>query len=154
MTSRERWLAAAKLQPVDRLPFWPKLNRSYAIHQEGRFRSMTANEIHEWMGSDRPVQIGQSCVREVRTHSSIEVTGNNGEQRTVFRTKNGSMDMVMGWDEASQSRHPVVFPIKTREDKGSASQRMIPSGMPARMVPAPRAAMPGMMTCFWVGVPG
>ena len=23
MTSKERWLAALRMQPVDRLPFWP-----------------------------------------------------------------------------------------------------------------------------------
>ncbi len=116
MTSRQRWLAAVKFQPVDRLPFWPKLNRSYAMSQEGRFRTMTADEIHDWVGSDKPVQIVPRCVREVRTHSSLETTRDNGDERTVYSTKNGSMQMIKRWDLVSQSPHPVVFPVKTRED--------------------------------------
>jgi uroporphyrinogen-III decarboxylase len=29
MTPKERWLAAIRMQPVDRLPFWPKINGAY-----------------------------------------------------------------------------------------------------------------------------
>jgi len=29
MTPKERWLAALRLRPVDRLPFWPKFDAAY-----------------------------------------------------------------------------------------------------------------------------
>ena len=30
MTPKQRWLAAVRMQEVDRLPFWPKLDAAYA----------------------------------------------------------------------------------------------------------------------------
>lgn len=59
MSPKERWLAAINLEPVDRLPFWPKLNSSYPIAQEKPFSEMDLNEIHDWIGSDKHVGIPQ-----------------------------------------------------------------------------------------------
>ena len=62
MTTKERWNAAMRMEPVDRLPFWPKLDASYARAQAQPFRSMDTNAIHDWIGSDRH----EWCGRYVR----------------------------------------------------------------------------------------
>ena len=59
MTVRERWLAAIRCQVVDRLPFWPKLSEAYAPYQQGRFRGMTIDDLHRFIGSDRHVWAGE-----------------------------------------------------------------------------------------------
>ncbi len=53
MTPRERWLAALDMEPVDRLPFWPKLDGAYPRAQEPSFAGMEVDAIHDWIGSDR-----------------------------------------------------------------------------------------------------
>ena len=35
MIPKERWLAATHMRPVDRLPFWPKLDAAYPRAQAG-----------------------------------------------------------------------------------------------------------------------
>ena len=115
MTSRERWLAAVRMESVDRLPFWPKLNASYPIAQEAPFRDMEIAAIHDWIGSDPHVGIG-GCVREARGNCSQETVIEGGIQRIIRRTPHGEMQTVKLWDHASQSWHPVEFPVKDVED--------------------------------------
>ena len=57
MTPRERWLAVLKCEPVDRLPFWPKLSSSYAPYQIEPFQSMDVADLHKWIGSDQHIHI-------------------------------------------------------------------------------------------------
>ncbi len=52
MTPRERWLAALRLQPVDRLPFWPKLSAAYPRAHAAPFLHMTVDAVHDWIGND------------------------------------------------------------------------------------------------------
>jgi hypothetical protein len=40
MTPKERWLAALRMQPVDRLPFWPKLGGNNREAQGAPFKDM------------------------------------------------------------------------------------------------------------------
>ena len=115
MTSRERWLAAARLEPIDRLPFWPKLTASYPRAQKTPFDSMTVGELHDWIGSDRHVSIS-NVTMEKGNHSSLTMYGKNGVRRTVFKAQHGSCERVDRWDVSSQSYHPVSFPIKTKTD--------------------------------------
>jgi uroporphyrinogen-III decarboxylase len=117
MSARERWLATIKLQPVDRLVFWPKLDAAYPRAQEGAFRGAALRELHSWIGSDvhnwiRPV------FREVRTRTSVEVSTQGHLRRTVYRTPHGETALVTRFDEASQAWHPVHFPVQTREEIG------------------------------------
>jgi len=115
MTPRERWLAAVRMQPVDRLPFWPKLGSSYAAAQEAPFRAMDLDAIHDWIGSDKHKDIGD-CVKEVRTRTSVERVQSNGTMQTVYRTPHGEARLIEKFDGPSDSWHPVEFPVRTVED--------------------------------------
>ena len=115
MTPRERWLAAVRLEPVDRLPFWPKIDGSYPRAQAGRFREMGVDDLHAWIGSDRHVGT-PCCVREVRKTTSVAYSRTGNESRKVFTTPHGRKELVCQFDEASCSWHPVQFPVTTPED--------------------------------------
>ncbi len=115
MTPKERWLAAIRMQPVDRLPFWPKLDGAYPRAQAAPFRDMDADGIHDWIGSDKHKGIA-GCTRDVRERTSVETSRNNGESRTLYRSSYGDLQRVCRFDVPSQSWHPVEFPVKTRED--------------------------------------
>ncbi len=115
MTSKERWLAAIAMKPVDRLPFWPKLDGKYPQVQGGRFQGMTAAEVHEWIGSDRH-EWTAPCIRETRRRTSIKNASDGKESRTVYETPDGSLEMLCLFDEASNSWHPVKFPVETAKD--------------------------------------
>ena len=52
MTAKERWLAALRTEPVDRLHFWLKLNRAYPRARTEPFRNMNIDAIHDWIGGD------------------------------------------------------------------------------------------------------
>ena len=52
ITTKERWLAAIRMQPVDRLPFWPKLAGSYLPAQVSPFREMDLDAVHDWIGEE------------------------------------------------------------------------------------------------------
>lgn len=115
MTPRERWLAAVRMQPVDRLPFWPKINGSYARAQRAPFRDMSPDALHQWIGSDRHMGLGK-CVRTCRSSTSVETIRENGTQRTEYRTPLGVLTRVDQFDEPSQSWHPVKHPVQSADD--------------------------------------
>ncbi len=115
MTPKERWLAALRMQPVDRLPYWPKIDGSYPRAQEPPFRDMRADEIHDRIGSDKHQAIG-TCCREIRSRTAVEETEDNGTRRTVFRSPHGEAQMIRHFDSPSSSWHPVDFPVKSLED--------------------------------------
>ncbi len=114
MTTRERWGAAMRFEPVDRLPFWPKLDAAYPRAQRAPFNTMTISEIHDWIGSDEHISI-PACIREVREHSSERTTTKDGRQVTVFETPLGETQMVKQFDVMSQAWHPMVFPVRDLE---------------------------------------
>jgi hypothetical protein len=115
MTPRERWLHALRLEPVDRLPFWPKLNGAYPRAQPEPFGRMSLDALHAWIGSDNHVGIG-ACVRETRTRTAVEVVQAAGVQRTLYHTPYGDTELMCEFDDASQSWHPVRFPVRSVED--------------------------------------
>ena len=115
MTSKERWLAAARMEPVDRLPFWPKLDAAYPRAQGGRLRDAAIDAIHDWVGSDKHVWVAP-CVREVRVRTSLEVSTQGKVRRTAYRTPHGETEMITRFDEASQAWHPTRFPVRTRAE--------------------------------------
>jgi len=115
MTTRERWLAAVRMQPVDRLPFWPKINKAYAPPQEAPFCDMEPDELHEFVGSDLHVSAG-SCVREVRQKTAIRTESDNGTTFIHYETPHGSLRMVRKFDKGSWSTHPTEHPVKKLED--------------------------------------
>lgn len=115
MNSRDRWLAALSLQPVDRLPFWAKLNPSYLRGRAAPFAAMSLPEMHAWVGSE-PHGGVPPCLREVRSRTQHR-TSQAGERRiTEFVTPGGTLRQVLGWDEGSTSWHPVEYPLRTQRD--------------------------------------
>ena len=117
MTSKERWLAAIAMKPVDRLPFWPKLDGAYPKAQAAPFRDMPLDAIHDWIGSNRHVGIN-GCVREIRRRTAVETVRTGDTRRTVYRTPHGETELVCRFDGPSNAWHPVSFPVRTREHIG------------------------------------
>lgn len=115
MTSRERWLAALKCEPVDRLPFWPKINASYAPYQIEPFGSMNISDLHRWIGSDQHVGV-PACVKTIRKKTSTESVRKNGTRITKYITSAGTLTATHKYDKGSRSWHPVEFPVKQKED--------------------------------------
>lgn len=115
MTPKERWLAAIRMQPVDRLPFWPKLDPAYPIAQAAPFRDLDLGAIHRWIGSDQHMGFSP-CLREKRTRTAVETTRDGDIMRTVYRTPHDELTLERTFDAPSQSWHPTGFPVKTRED--------------------------------------
>ena len=115
MTPRERWLAALKCEPVDRLSFWAKLGGSYPPYQIEPFRSMGLGDIHKWVGSNPPVG-SAACVKTVRKKTSTESARTNGTSVTKYITPAGTLTATNKYDEGSRSWHPAEFPVKRRED--------------------------------------
>jgi hypothetical protein len=103
------------MKPVDRLPFWPKLDGKYPQAQEARYHGMSANEMHDLIGSDRHDWIG-NCVKEKCGKTSVSNSRNGNESRTLYETPGGRLEMVCLFDEASNSWHPVKFPVERAED--------------------------------------
>ena len=115
MTPRERWLAAVQCQPVDRLPFWPKIGGAYASRQRAPYADMSADQLHQWIGSDRH-EGAPSVVRVVRRTTSSDTTRADDLQTTLFHTPAGTLRRVDRFDPTSQSWHPHEFPVKDVAD--------------------------------------
>lgn len=116
MSPRQRWLAALRLEPVDRLPFWPKLSGAYPPAQAEPFRGMALPQIHEWIGSDRHEGL-PGCVRTVRSRTREEsVRDDDHTRRTRYHTPHGVLELAEQFDAASQSWHPVRFPVQAPAD--------------------------------------
>jgi len=115
MTPKQRWLAAIGMEPVDRLPFWPKLNEAYPRMRAAPFCDMTVDAVHDWIGSDKHTWIA-GCTRDVRKATSIRTAQANGTRRKVYQTPHGRMELVCRYDGPSDSWHPVTFPVQDVED--------------------------------------
>ena len=115
MSPKERWLAAIAMKPLDRLPFWPKLDAAYPRAQDAPFSGMGIAAIHDWVGSDKHVAT-PACVKEVRKRTSVKTVTQGDTRTTVYRTPYGEMEMITKFDVSSQSWHPVAFPVRTPED--------------------------------------
>jgi len=115
MTAKERWLAAMRCEPVDRLPFWPKLDAAYPHWRTGRFAGTSNSELHDFIGSDKHVWIAHG-LREVRSKTSVATKTSDDARTTVYRTPHGELRETYRFDDGSQSWHPVEFPVKTRDD--------------------------------------
>ena len=116
MTSRERWHAALRMQPVDRLPFWPKIfDKSYTQAQAAPYREMTIPELYAYIGCDPHVPVA-ACTREGRTKTSVESVTTEGVRVTTYIAPSGVLEAVDHFDADSGSWHPVIFPVKRRED--------------------------------------
>ena len=114
MTTKERWKAALRCEPIDRLPFWPKLDASYAPFQRKPFSAMSNDEIHAYIGSEPPIGL-PSCVKEVSA-ARYRVEANGYNEHTTIESPLGTLTSTRRYDPGSYSWHPTEFPIKSRDD--------------------------------------
>ena len=121
MTPRQRWLAAVALAPVDRLPFWPKINGAYAQAQRPPFTTMDSAALHAWIGSDPHVGVG-GTVRVTSLGARAEHQREGDVMRTLYRVGATTLTMVQRHDAASASWHPIEFPIKQPGDLAVMTQ--------------------------------
>jgi uroporphyrinogen-III decarboxylase len=118
MTPRERWRAALRMQPVDRLSFWPKIfDKSYTQAQASSFREMSIPDLYAYLGCDPHVPL-PPCTREARTTTAVESVTTDNVRVTTYTAPSGVLEAVDHFDADSGSWHPVIFPVKTREDIG------------------------------------
>ncbi|HHW49087.1 MAG TPA: hypothetical protein GXX14_10815 [Clostridiaceae bacterium] len=115
MTVKERMLAAIRMEPLDRLPFWPKLSEAYTLARKSTCKGMSLSQIYDWIGSDRQEGI-DSCIIEKRTKTSFEVKFSGNDRVETFSTKYGDCTRIWRFDKASQSYHPVKMPVESVED--------------------------------------
>lgn len=115
MTIRERWLAALRMKPVDRLPFWPKIDGAYMSAHKTQFEGKSILEVHKWFDSDPHMGVATPFKEKLSTTCMIrKVTEKYTDIQ--YDTPYGNMTAQNIFDPMSCSWHPVEFPIKTRED--------------------------------------
>ena len=51
-SAKDLWLSAIAMQPLERIPFWPKLWSEYPGMQQAPFCDMDLLSLHQWIGSD------------------------------------------------------------------------------------------------------
>ena len=110
MTSRQRGLATVENRPVDRLCFWPKLCGANA-----RSAGKTIQEMHRIIGSDIHT-IGGSCHKQLYSKCGYKVETDGDDKTEYFITPKGTLTRTMRWDDASDSAHPVNFPVEKKQD--------------------------------------
>lgn len=105
------------MEPVDRLPVWPKVWREYPGFQTGPWRSMSLPELHEWFGSDLiDMAHGDSCIRDVSDscRTALDRTPRRRVRRII--TPLGELIGVTELDEGTNSWHPTKYPVESRGD--------------------------------------
>ncbi|MCM8817649.1 MAG: hypothetical protein NC913_09125 [Candidatus Omnitrophica bacterium] len=115
MTPKQRWIAALKMETVDRLPFWPKINNSYINYQSGSFKNMSIEQFHNWIGSDRHQGL-TFFIKEKRNTSFLEEKKQDSIRKIIYGTKYGNLTATMKFDPSSQAWHPIEFPVKNKDD--------------------------------------
>lgn len=115
LTGRERWAAALAFEPVDHLPFWPKLDRAYPLAQAEPFRSMSLADLHAWLGTERQVGLPNG-LRTVAKKGSYAVRNEAGGRFETWTLAGRQHERRMVFDPGSQAWHPVSFPIAGRDD--------------------------------------
>ena len=105
------------MQPLERIPFWPKLWVEYPGAQEAPFCDMDLKSLHEWIGSDY-LQMPDvpGCIKVVRSTTSTEHIQEGNDNITVFHTPHGQMRSVWRYDEEVRYKHPVEYPVKGPDD--------------------------------------
>ena len=110
MTSKERIKLCVEMKPVDRLPFWPKLNES-----NQRRWGKPVGALHDYIGSDRAAGISPSY-KEIRKNTRYEEHNEGHERRSSFITPAGTLTMTQHFNPDSCAWHPTEYPIKTKQD--------------------------------------
>jgi uroporphyrinogen-III decarboxylase len=109
-------MAALRMQPVDRLPFWPKLDAAYAPMQSGMFKEMNPDATHEWIGSDNLFWGMPSCWKERSGRYGYSEKVEQGLKTIEYIHGKRVLTARMAWDNPSRAFHPIEFPVKTKDD--------------------------------------
>ena len=115
MTHKQRFLSAVRMEPVDRLPFWPKIFDGYMKHQASAFGGKTLREAYRFFDSDPQFGLPEFIIRTGKK-SSVEIYRDNDTTVKEFRLGKHSRKLVMKHDPVTLTSHPVEFPIITPED--------------------------------------
>lgn len=118
MNTKERWIAAMTMKPVDRLPFWPKITGTHYLNiHKNRLpkQGMSIEELNDYFGSDELLRLPE-IVKTNRTKTASYVTESDGSRVTTYETPLGKTRQVHRYDAGSASMHPVEFPISNRSD--------------------------------------
>lgn len=106
-------MAAVQMRPVDRLPFWPKLDGAYLNAYPPGGGGLAA--LHEFIGSDDHVGM-DSAVRDRGRLTSFEIRQDGSTRTRTWRTPFGELAMGERFDAPSWSWHPMEFPVRTVAD--------------------------------------
>ncbi len=115
MTTKERMLAAVRMEPVDRLPFWPKIYEGYQIARQSTCKGMSIQEIMEWIGCDILAGI-PACIKIIRKNSEFKTKVNGNKKIDTFIIKSHTCTRISSFDSDSQSYHPIKMPVESIED--------------------------------------
>ena len=108
MTSRERWLAFLKAEPVDRLPFWPKTSSVYL-----ETRKKAGDAVAEPLPG-APWKIVDDCI--VHPPDIWQCEYSDDLRREVFSVPSGSVELIYKFDPVSASYYPEKHPVTSLED--------------------------------------
>ncbi|MFC1806187.1 uroporphyrinogen decarboxylase family protein [Planctomycetota bacterium] len=112
MTRKERFERALRREEVDRLPFWVKVfGGSYLDFQPERYREMAELELADYLDLDHMAG-GPSPVACTNDRVERHDERLNGRRITEWKTPDGTLRQVNGYDESSHTWHPIEFPIK------------------------------------------
>ena len=118
ITSRERIMAAYQGQPVDRIPYWPKVtNANWRTGQNQHIAAMSEMELLDYIGADGLFG-AKFATRIVRPKVTVEEMPVPNGRITVTHTPDGDLTERWIFDPQTKSWHPTEFPIKTLEDVG------------------------------------
>jgi hypothetical protein len=116
MTSRERILASLRGDDVDRFPVWLKmLANDWRKAQPEPYRSLPDDELLRACGCDRMLGNGTPC-RIERPHVRTLVSNEGVRRTTRYETPDRTLTLVEQQDPVTESRHPVVYPVKDVDD--------------------------------------
>jgi uroporphyrinogen-III decarboxylase len=116
MTSRERILATFRGEPVDRYPVWLKMsNATWQKPQPEPYRSMAPDALLQACGCD--LFMGCSvAVKAEAPHVKLTRQVDGTITRRIWETPDGTLVAEEAKDVATDTHHPVKYPIETARD--------------------------------------
>jgi len=116
MTSRERLLAAYRGEAVDRLPFWAKVtNDNWRGQQPKAVAALSEEALLDAIRADG-IFHSPGFARLERPHIRVETRDHDHGRALVTHTPDGDLVEELRYDRLTQTWHPSVYPVKTRED--------------------------------------
>ena len=115
MNHRERFLAAVRMEPVDRIPFWPKIFNGYLKNQESTFKGCSLEEAYKFFDSEIQYGLPEFIVRSGK-RSSQKTRRENDLTIVEYILDNHSRRLVMKDDPTTLTSHPIEFPINNESD--------------------------------------